>query len=67
MTQQEFDEKHQGDMVSLICTNHPNLSWFCKKLSVTKDASGKYRWNGSRKLFYNYHTGQEECNCSVGY
>lgn len=61
MTQQEFNGGHDGLHVELACELHPELRWSCKKIALTKDATGKYRYNHSRHLFFK--TGDGECDC----
>lgn len=62
MTQLEFNEGGDGTHVPLACENHPELRWSCKKIALTQDKDGRWRYNGSRHIFHKYEFG-EECDC----
>jgi hypothetical protein len=62
MTQQEFDDGIDGTHVPLTCEDHPNLRWSCKKIALSLDKGGRWRYNGSRNLFFKHETGVE-CAC----
>lgn len=72
MTRQEFDEAFDGQHVELACEDHPHMRWSCKRIALSEDAGGKFRWNGSRHLFFKgVNDGHEtkpsigpECDCS---
>lgn len=52
MTRKEFDEAVDGQHVSLVCEDHPTKSWSCKKIALSEDGGGKFRYNGRRNLFF---------------
>lgn len=62
MTKQQFDAGHDGLHIPLTCENHSELRWSCKKVALSLDAAGKYRYNQQRKLFF-ITEGSEECDC----
>lgn len=62
MTQEEFDAAGDGTHVPLSCEDHPELRWSCKRIALSLDHQGKWRYNGTRNLFFKHETG-EECSC----
>ena len=62
VTKQEFDEGHDGLHVPLTCEDHQDLRWSCKRVALSLDGGGKYRYNGWRNLFYAGHD-DRECGC----
>ena len=68
MTREQFDVTHDGQHVSLICEDHPEKRWSCKRIAVSFDESGIGRYNGCRNLFYEaFASGkfEPECECPV--
>ena len=68
MTRAEFDAGHDGLHVPLTCEDHPDLRWSCKKIALSQDAGGKWRYNGHRRIFYVGSASRpdelvEECEC----
>jgi len=63
LTRAEFYAGHDGLHVPLTCEDHPNLRWSCKKIALSQDAEGKWRYNGRRNIFFASHYPEVECEC----
>jgi hypothetical protein len=59
----EFEAGHDGLHVPLTCENHPELRWSCKKIALSKDNDGKWRYNHSRNIFFFSDYPAKECDC----